>query len=294
MSSRRQRSITLGARYRQVSLYVAEFEQLITGSKYSSGVGNISAPPGYPLVDYKRDATSHVFILENIQHEGSVQLEVKVFDLHPDSWLTVGTLTSHALSDNGRHGVSNHQHFDRLFNSLPSNLALCLREPTGDWRILLQRVSNAKGVSTPWSHHGILKQTCDWLMGYMWPVCRWYPAKRALPAMRKPAMLTHGRYRVGPFWQDTIDVFRGILFNKKSGYKPSFEPTVSIVTNATQGRQYGTLVFSLLLVRKTVKKKSPVVCRWFWRQAVVTPYGVTMSEWVNSLHCNGMSCVIYH
>ncbi len=64
-------------------------EEVITGSKYSGGTGAISAPPTYPIDWYKRDASSYIFILENVAIEGSVELVIDDFNIHPDSWITI-------------------------------------------------------------------------------------------------------------------------------------------------------------------------------------------------------------
>ena len=66
-----------------------EFEEVITGSKYSGGTGTITAPPTHPIHRYKRDATSYIFILENVAIEGSVELVIDDFNIHPDSWITI-------------------------------------------------------------------------------------------------------------------------------------------------------------------------------------------------------------
>ena len=46
-------------------------------------------PPTYPDEGYARDATSYIFVMENVAVEGSVELVIKHFDIHPDSWITV-------------------------------------------------------------------------------------------------------------------------------------------------------------------------------------------------------------
>ncbi len=62
---------------------------VITGSRYFRAVGELIAPSGFPNEQYPRDATSYIFVLENVATEGSVQLTIETFDLHPKSWLTV-------------------------------------------------------------------------------------------------------------------------------------------------------------------------------------------------------------
>ena len=74
--------------YIDVLLY-AEIEKIITGTKYSGGTGSFTAPPTYPDEGYARDATSYIFVMENVAVAGSVELIINHFDIHPDSWITV-------------------------------------------------------------------------------------------------------------------------------------------------------------------------------------------------------------
>ena len=62
---------------------------MITGTKYSGGTGSFTAPPTYPDGGYPRDATSYIFVMENVAVDGSVELSLDNFDIHPDSWITV-------------------------------------------------------------------------------------------------------------------------------------------------------------------------------------------------------------
>lgn len=62
---------------------------VITGTKSSELVGELMAPPTFPDEPYTLDATTYIFVLENMMIEGAVQVMVENFTIHPKSWLTV-------------------------------------------------------------------------------------------------------------------------------------------------------------------------------------------------------------
>ncbi len=71
-------------------LSAPEHLRVVTGTNWLGGVGTIAAPMDtFPKKPYKLDYTAYIFIFENVALEGSVQLDLEVFDLHPRSWLTV-------------------------------------------------------------------------------------------------------------------------------------------------------------------------------------------------------------
>ncbi len=72
-----------------------EVERVITGTVHTGGTGSFSAPPSYPGGNYPRDAKSYIFVMENVAVNGSVEIYLDHFDIHPGSWITVRTGYSH-------------------------------------------------------------------------------------------------------------------------------------------------------------------------------------------------------